>query len=328
MAPAFSTISYLATFALAALAAAVQPACAGKDAFPSRPIKIVVPVAAGGAPDVVARILADKLGQKLGQPVIVEDRPGAGERLGAEFVAKAEPDGYTLLAAPPGSLVISPLMFTHLGYDPKAFVPVTVLTSGHLVLVTSPTLNITSVGELVARAKANPGKLTYASPGTGTPPHLTGEMLKAAAQIETVHVPYKGLAPALADLLAGHVDVMFDNLGNSIAYVRDGRLKALGIADDARIAELPDVPPIAATFPGVHSTSWFGVVAPPKTPPEIANRLSAAMAEVLHTPDVVEKLHTMSFTPVGSSPSKTAKFLAEESARWGAVIAAVGIKPE
>ncbi len=320
-------LSQLAAVALAALLAAAQTAHAN-DVFPSRPIKIVVPVAAGGAPDVVARLVADKLGPKLGQPVIVEDRPGAGERIGAEFVAKAEPDGYTLLAAPPASLVISPLLFPHLPYDPRAFVPITVLTSGHLVLVTSPALGITSLADLVTRAKADPGKLTYASPGTGTPPHLTGEMLKLAARIETTHVPYKGLAPALADLLAGHVDLMFDNLGNSIAYIRDGRLKPLGIADDARIPELPDVPPIAATYPGVHSTSWFGVVAPPKTPPEIANRLSAAIAEVLHAPDVVEKLHAMSFTPVGNSPAKMARFLAEESARWRTVITTVGIKPE
>jgi tripartite-type tricarboxylate transporter receptor subunit TctC len=324
---ACSSIARLAALVLAALATAAQPSRAN-EAFPSRPIKIVVPVAAGGAPDVVARVVADKLGQKLGQPVIVEDRPGAGERLGAEFVAKAEPDGYTLLAAPPASLVISPLLFSHLAYDPKAFVPITVLTSGHLVLVTSPALNITSLADLVARAKANPGKLTYASPGAGTPPHLTGEMLKAAAHIETTHVPYKGLAPALADLLAGHVDLMFDNLGNSIAYIRDGRLKALGIADDARIPELPDVPPIAATFPGVHSTSWFGVVAPPKTPPDVANRLSAEIAEVLHMPDVVEKLHAMSFTPVATSPAKMSTFLAQESARWRTVIDAVGIKPQ
>src|SRR5690348_12852239 len=202
----------LAALAIAALAATAQPNHAD-EVFPNRPIKIVVPVAAGGAPDVVARIVADKLGPKLGQSVIVEDRPGAGERLGAEFVAKAQPDGYTLLAAPPASLVINQLLFSHLAYDPRAFVPVTVLTSGHLVLVTSPGLNITSLADLVARAKANPGKLTYASPGTGTPPHLSGEMLKAAAHIETTHIPYKGLAPALADLLAGHVDLMFDNLG-------------------------------------------------------------------------------------------------------------------
>lgn len=317
----------LASLAIAALAAMAQPAGAN-DVFPTRPIKIVVPVAPGGAPDVVARLVADKLGPKLGQPVIVEDRPGGGERIGAEFVAKAEPDGYTLLAAPPASLVISPLLFSHLGYDPGAFVPVTVLTSGHLVLVTSPTLNIASLADLVARAKATPGKLTYASPGLGTPPHLTGEMLKAAAKIETTHVPYKGLAPALADLLAGRVDVMFDNLGNSIAYIREGRLKALGIADDARIPELPGVPPIAATFPTVHSTSWFGVVAPPRTPSAIANRLSVAIAQVLHMPDVVEKLHAMSFTPVGSSPGQMTKFMAEETARWRVVVTTVGIKPE
>ena len=317
----------LASLAIAALAATGQPARAN-DVFPTRPLKIVVPVAPGGAPDVVARLVADKLGPKLGQPVIVEDRPGGGERIGAEFVAKAEPDGYTLLAAPPASLVISPLLFSHLGYDPGAFVPVTVLTSGHLVLVTSPTLNIASLADLVARAKATPGKLTYASPGLGTPPHLTGEMLKAAAKIETTHVPYKGLAPALADLLAGRVDVMFDNLGNSIAYIREGRLKALGIADDARILELPGVPPIAATFPTVHSTSWFGVVAPPRTPSAIANRLSTAIAQVLHMPDVVEKLHAMSFTPVGSSPGQMTKFMAEETARWRVVVTTVGIKPE
>jgi tripartite-type tricarboxylate transporter receptor subunit TctC len=317
----------LVGIAIAALALAGDPGCAN-EVFPSRPIKMVVPVAAGGAPDVVARLVADKLGPKLGQAVIVEDRPGAGERLGAEFVAKAEPDGYTLLAAPPASLVISPLLFSHLAYDPKGFVPVTVLTSGHLVLVTSPALNITSLADLVARAKANPGKLTYASPGSGTPPHLTGEMLKAAAQIETTHVPYKGLAPALTDLLAGHVDVMFDNLGNSIGYIRSGRLKALGIADDAGIPELPEVPPIEATYPGVHSTSWFGVVAPHGTPPQIAERLSAAIADVLHTPEVVEKLHAMSFVPVGNSPAKMAEFLAEETDRWRAVITAVGIKPE
>jgi tripartite-type tricarboxylate transporter receptor subunit TctC len=297
------------------------------DGFPTRPIRMVVPVSAGGAPDVVARIVAERLGPKLGQPVIVEDRPGAGERLGAEFVARAQPDGYTLLVAPPASIVISPLLFSHLAYDPNAFVPVTVLTFGHLVLVTNPASEITSLADLVARAKSNPGKLTYASPGMGTPPHLTGEMLKVAAQIETTHVPYKGLAPALTDLLAGHVDVMFDNLGNSIGYIRDGRLIALGIADDARISELPEVPPIATVYPGVHSMSWFGVVAPPKTPPEIAQRLSAAIAEVLHTPAVVDKLRAMSFEPVGNSPAEMAKFLAAESTRWRSVVRAIGLKP-
>jgi tripartite-type tricarboxylate transporter receptor subunit TctC len=295
--------------------------------FPSRPIKIVVPVSAGGAPDVVARLVAGSLGAQLGQPVIIEDRPGAGERIGAEFVAKAEPDGYTLLLAPPGSLVLSPLLFAHLPYDPQAFVPVTVLTSGHLVLITSPASKIMSLADLVERARANPGKLSYASPGVGTPPHLTGEMLQVAAHIETTHVPYKGLAPALTDLIAGHVDVMFDNLGNSIESIKAGRLKALGIADDAYIADLPGVLPISRTYPNVHSTSWFGVVAPPHTPSELAVRLSTAFAEVLRAPEITAKLRAMSFEPVGNSPAEMSEFLASESSRWSAVVNAVGITP-
>lgn len=314
-------------FALVVLASFGQ-AVRADDAFPTRPIKIVVPVAPGGAPDVVARLVADRLGPKVGQPVIVENRPGAGERIGAEFVAKAEPDGYTLLAAPPGSLVISPLLFPQLSYDPQSFVPITLLTSGHLVLVTSPASQIESLAGLVDRAKAYPGKLSYASPGVGTPPHLTGEMLMLAAKIKTTHVPYKGLAPALTDLMAGHIDVMFDNLGNSIEHIKAGRLKALGIADEAKIPELPGVSPIAITYPSVHSTSWFGVVAPPKTPPELANELSKAIAEVLHTPDLTEKLHRMSFEPVGNSPMEMSEFLADESSRWRAVVQASGVRPQ
>lgn len=299
-----------------------------EEAYPSHPIKIVVPVAVGGAPDVVSRIVAQQLSVKLGQPVIIENRPGAGERIGAEFVARADPDGYTLLAAPPGSLVIGPLLYSHLPYDPSAFVPVTILTTGHLVLLVRPTLPVSNIQEFVALAKASPGKITYASPGAGTPPHLTGEMFNAAAGIHTTHVPYKGLAPALADVLAGHVDVLFDNLGNSLSYIRDGRLKVLGVASEARIPELPDVPAIAETYPGVQSTSWFGIVAPPKTPLHIVERLSQATAETLRQPDVVQKLHSLSFTPVGNSPAETTLFMKRESERWRQVVKSAGIQPE
>ena len=301
---------------------------AAQERYPSRPIKIVVPVSAGGAPDVVTRLVADKLAEKLGQAVVVENRPGAGERIGAEYVAKAEPDGYTLLAAPPGPFVISPLLSAKLAFDPAAFVPVTVLTSGSLVLVARANIGIDTLPELVAFATSQPGKLTYASPGVGTPPHLTGEMLKAAARIQTTHVPYKGLAPAVTDLLAGHVDVMFDNLGNSFAHIRDGRVKALGVASRMRFPELPQVPAIAEIYPDVVSTSWFGVVAPPKTPPAIAATLSQAIAEILKMPDVAARLRAMSFTPVGSSPAEMAAFLNEERARWRSVVAAAGIRPE
>jgi tripartite-type tricarboxylate transporter receptor subunit TctC len=318
--------SLLLQWTIVATACAASGLSPAQERYPNRPIKIVVPVSAGGAPDVVSRIVADKLSAKFGQPVLVENRPGAGERIGAEHVFKAEPDGYTVLAAPPGPLVLSPSLYTRLSFDPRAFVPVTVLTTGYLVLVARPTLTASTLEELIGLANTMPGKLTYASPGVGTPPHLTGEMLKAAAHIQTTHVPYKGLAPALNDLLAGHVDIMFDNLGNSFRYIRDGRVKVLGVASDMRIPELPQVPAIAETYPDVRSTSWFGVVAPPRTPPEIANKLSLAIAEVLRLPEVTQRLRALSLTPVGNMPLEMAAFLKRESERWQSVIAAAGIE--
>ena len=296
--------------------------------YPTQPIKIVVPVTAGGAPDLVARVVADRLTSNLHQPVIVENKPGAGERIGAEYVFKAKPDGYTLFAAPPGSLVLAPLLESRLAYQPNTFVPVTILTTSHLVLVGRATLPVSSLQELIAFAKANPGKLTYASPGFGTPPHMTGEMLKSAARIQTTHVPYKGLAPAVRDLLAGHVDFMFDNIGNSLPHIRAGRVKIFGVASEHRIPELPDVPTIAETYPDVHTLSWFGVVAPPHTSPQIAERLALAIGEALKQPDVEAKLRALSLKPVGSSPVEMAHLLTHERARWASVVAASAIKPQ
>jgi tripartite-type tricarboxylate transporter receptor subunit TctC len=259
---------------------------------------------------------------------VVENRPGAGHNIGAEVVAKAEPDGYTLLATPPAPLATNRLLYTTLNYDPDAFVPVTILTVGHVVLIVNPKVPATNVRELIALANASPGKLTYGSPGAGTSPHLTGEMLKAAAKIETTHVPYKGLAPALNDLIAGHIDLMFDNLGNSLPQIRAGKVRALGIGGEVRIPELPDVPAIAETFPGFVSTSWFAVVAPPKTPPVIAAQVSQAIAEVLKLPEVAQRLQALSFAPVGSSPAEAAAFVKRDAERWRGVIVAAGIKPE
>jgi tripartite-type tricarboxylate transporter receptor subunit TctC len=299
-----------------------------QDSYPNRPIKIVVPLTPGGAADIVPRIVADKLTANWGQPVMIENRPGAGHNIGAEAVAKAEPDGYTLLATPPGPLVTNQLLYAKLPFDPAAFVPVTILTRGQIVLIVSPKLSVSTLGELVTFAKANPGKLTYASPGIGTSPHLTGEMLKAAAGIQTTHVPYRGLGPAVTDLLAGHVDMMFDNLGNSLPHVKAGKLRALGVAGENRIPELPDVPAINETYPGFVSTSWFAVVAPPKTPPEIAAKLSKAIGEILKLPELAEKLRDMSAIPVGSSPSETASFIKQDAERWRNVFHSAGIKAE
>jgi tripartite-type tricarboxylate transporter receptor subunit TctC len=322
------TFMQLCIAAVAGVWFASTNAIHAQENYPSRPIKIVVPVSAGGAPDVVARIVADKLSDRFLQPVIVENRPGAGERIGAEYVAKAAPDGYAILVAPPGALVVAPHLYRKLPFDPAAFVPISILTRSHLVLVARPTIAAGSVRELVALAKGSPGKLTYASPGVGTPPHLTGEMFKVAAGVQTSHVPYKGLAPAVTDLLAGHVDFMFDNIGNSLRHVREGRLKILAIASEARISELDSVPTVAEVYPTVSSPSWFGMVAPPKTPAVIADKLAQAVGDALKLPEVTAKLRAMSLTPVGSTPAETAAVFKQDTQRWGSVISAAGIKAE
>jgi tripartite-type tricarboxylate transporter receptor subunit TctC len=215
--------SSLRRVAVAVLVVATPSIAIAQADYPSRTIKIVVPLAAGGVADIVPRMLADKLSAKWAQPVIIENRPGAGHNVGAEAVAKAEPDGYTLLATPQGPLVTSQLLYPKLGFDPTAFVPISILTTGNIVLIVSSKVPASNLRELIAYAKANPGKLTFASPGAGTSPHLTGEMLNALAGISTTHVPYRGLGPAVTDLLAGHVDMMFDNLGNSLPHIRDGK---------------------------------------------------------------------------------------------------------
>jgi tripartite-type tricarboxylate transporter receptor subunit TctC len=318
----------LRRIAAAVLIVAAPSIAIAQADYPSRTIKIVVPLAAGGVADIVPRLLAEKLSAKWGQPVVIENRPGAGHNIGAEAVAKAEPDGYTLLATPQGPLVTSQLLYPKLAFDPTAFVPVSILTTGQIVLITSPKVPASNLRELIAYAKANPGKLTFASPGTGTSPHLTGEILKALAGISITHIPYRGLGPAVTDLLAGHVDIMFDNLGNSLLHIRDGQLKALGVAGETRIAELPGVPAIAETYPGFLSTSWFAVVAPPRTPQDIPIKLSQSFAEALWLPDVAARLRELSITPVGSSPAEAAAFVNREAERWRQAIGSANIRPE
>jgi tripartite-type tricarboxylate transporter receptor subunit TctC len=302
------------------IAAALLVACSAtivaQEDYPNRTIKFIVPLAAGGVADIVPRLVAEKLSARWDQPVIIENRPGAGHNIGADAVAKADPDGYTLLATPPGPLVTSQLLYAKLPFDPGAFVPITIMTTGHIVLIVNPKVPAANLRELIAYAKANPGKLTYASPGAGTSPHLTGEMLNALAGIQTTHVPYKGLGPAVTDMLAGHIDMMFDNLGNSLPHIRSGKLRVLGVAGDTRIAELPDVPAIAETYPGFLSTSWLALVAPPRTPPAIAAKLSLTIAEVLREPDLAKRLRDLSFAPVGSTPPETAAFIKQEAAHW------------
>jgi tripartite-type tricarboxylate transporter receptor subunit TctC len=301
---------------------------ASAQAYPSRPIRIVVPLPPGANGDLMPRILAQHLSAKLGQPVVIENRPGAAQNLGAEIVFRSEPDGYTLLATPQGPLVISQSFFPKLGFDPTQFVPVTVMAKLPYILVVHPKVPVSNFAEFISYARANPGKLNDASPSTGSGPHLTSEMLKLAAGIEMTRVPYPGMAPALNDLIAGHVDMMFDNLGNSLPLVQEGKLKGLAVSSDKRTAELPNLPAIAETYPEVQATSWFAIVAPPKTPPAIAAKLSRAFAEILRDPEVERRWREMTLTPVGGTPEEIAAFFKVETERWRKVIVSGGIKPD
>ena len=311
-----------------ALALLLVASPASAQTYPTRPIRIVVPLPPGSNGDLMPRILGQHLATKLGQPVVIENRSGAAQNLGAEYVSRAEPDGYTLLATPQGPLVISPSFVPNLPFDPSQFVPVTIMAKLPYILVVHPKVPVNTFAEFIAYAKANPNALNDASPSTGSGPHLTGEMLKLAAGIKMTRVPYSGMAPALNDLIAGHVDMMFDNLGNSLPLVQERKLKGLAVTSEKRVPELPDLPAIAETYPEVQATSWFAIVAPPKTPPAIAAKLSQAFAEILRDPEIERRWREMTLTPVGGTPDEVGAFLKAETARWRKVIVAGGIKPE
>ena len=300
---------------------------AAQDSYPSRPVKIVVPFPPGGAADSLTRIVAEKVAARLGQPFIIENKAGASGNIGAELVASARPDGYTLMSSPPPPLVINQSLFPQLAFDPARFVPVTVIARAPNVLVAHPRLRASSTGELIAQAKANPGVLNYASTGSGGTPHLTAEWFKSLAGVQLTHIPYKG-AQAYPALLAGEVDLMFMTLGDALPHIRSGGLKALAVGSEQRVATLPGVPTLAEAFPGFVSTTWFAVVATPGTPPDIAQKLSAAFNEALQLPEIMHKLANLSFEPMGGTPAQTAAFFNGEAQRWNQVIRAAHIKAD
>jgi tripartite-type tricarboxylate transporter receptor subunit TctC len=312
---------------LATLSCVANDVASAQNSYPNRPVKIIVPVPPGGAADVLPRIVSEKLTARWKQPVIVENRPGAALNLGAEMVAKAKPDGYTLLAVPPGPLVIYQFIYANLRYDPSAFTPVTVLASSPFVLAVGPSIEASDLSQFLALAKANPGKFTFGSPGAGSPPHLSGEMLKVRAGIDLLHVPYKGMVPALTDLLGGRLDMVFVDLGSILQHVQAGKVRVLGVGSDVRLPELPNVPAISERLPGFTATTWFAVVAPPGTPAEIAAEVSKTINEALILPDVAQRFRDLHAMPMGGSPAQTATFFRNESERWREVIAAAGIKP-
>jgi len=300
---------------------------ASAETYPSKPIHIVVPLPPGANGDLMPRILAQRLAAKFGVSVIIENRPGAAQNLGAELVYRSEPDGYTLLATPQGPLVISQSFFPKLGFDPSQFVPVTIMARLPYILVVHPKVPVTTFAEFIAYAKAHPNTLNDASPSTGSGPHLTSEMLKLSAGIKMTHVPYAGMAPALNDLIAGHVEVMFDNLGNSLPLVHEGKLKGLAVTAEKRVPEAPELPAIAETYPDVVASSFFTIVAPPKTPPEIAGKLSQAFNEILHEPEIEARWKEMTLSAVGGTPAEIRAMLDAESVRWRKVIEAGHIRP-
>ena len=303
------------------------PASLAQD-YPTRTIKFVVPSAPGTGVDAIARTVAEKLQAKWGQPVVVENRAGAGLNIGAEYVAKSVPDGYTLLYTPPPPLVINKALYAKLAYEPDDFVPVSLVSSTPLVLVVHPKNPSDTVQQFIAFVRANPGRLNYVSGGSGSTLHLAAELFNSMAGTKTVHVPYKVLATGLTDLIGGQIDMAFFDLGTVFQHIRAGRLKVLAVGTEKRHPLLPNVPAFNEVLPGYLAATWNGLVAPPGTPVAIANKLSGAVGEIMKLPDVVEQLSGRSTISIGSTPSEMTAFMRQERERWGAVIRASGAKAD
>jgi tripartite-type tricarboxylate transporter receptor subunit TctC len=319
-----SLFSLLLAVLLTAPPALAQPK--GAADYPNRTIKILVSAPPGGGPDIAARIIGEKLRQMWGQPVVVENRPGNAGNVGAEAVALAEPDGYTLLAAQPAPLTTNAVLYKKLGFNPSAFEPILIMISYPNVLVVRPDFPANTVQELTAYAKANPAKLNFASQGIGTTPHLTGELFARVTGTQLVHVPYRGTAQAVNDIVASHVDMMFLELTASFELYKAGRAKILAAATKDRVAILPNIPTLQELgYADFQSLTWNALAAPPKTPPAVVARLNAAINEVFQTPDIKARLASLNMQPVGGTPAEMAEFLKSETKRWGAVIRAANV---
>lgn len=305
----------------------ITPQARAQDAFPTQTVKIVVPSPAGSTTDLLARTLADQLAKKWGRGVIIENISGGALNIGARAVARSAPDGHTLLVAPPSPLSYSHVLYKQPGYDPAAFVPITMLATIPNVLVVRKDLAVRNLAELIAYAKANPDKVTYASSGVGTTAHLSAEQLSARAGIKMTHVPYRGSQPALTDVVNGHVDIFFDTLTTSVPLYRDKQIKLIGIADLERSGSIPEVPTIAESgLPGYRSITWFGMVAPPGTPTALAERINRDTVEIIKTRQMQEFLARVSLTTGALSPLDTRKFFAGEAELWARVIKDAGME--
>jgi tripartite-type tricarboxylate transporter receptor subunit TctC len=319
------------TFLRLAVGAASLPAVlriALAQAYPARPVRVIVPVAAGGAPDILARLMGQWLSERLGEQFVIEARPGAGSNIGTEAVVRASPDGYTLLLVTPSS-AINATLYEKLNFNfLRDIAPVAGIIRAQNVMVVNPSVPANTVPEFIAYAKANPGKISMASGGSGTGQHLSGEMLKMMAGIDMVHVPYRGGVTALADLLAGHVQVYFGNPVSSVGYIRAGKLRALAVTGVARSEVLPDLPTMGEFVPGYDASVWFGIGAPRTTPAEIVDRLNGEINAVLADPKVKARFAEFDGVALALSPNEFGKLIADETAKWGKVVTFAGIKPE
>lgn len=316
-------IRFFATLVLAT--SSLLPAVAQQ--YPNKPIKLILPFPPGGATDVMSRILAEKLTVRLGQPVIVENKPGAGTMLASEYVAKSPPDGYTLLMAA-SSLVIAPSLYSKVNYDPiKDFEPVTQVAAVIHLVVVNPNLPVKSIQELIAYLKANPTKVSYGSTGSGTSTHLEAELFKRMAGVEMEHIPYKGSTPALADLVGGQTLMMFDPIASSKPYLESGRLRALAVTTAQRSVSAPELPTVAESgLPGYEAMPWLGIVAPAGTPKAIIEKLYKEVGDVLKMSDVKDRFKSLGLDIIGNTPAEFTRFILNDQKKWGQVIKDSGAK--
>ena len=313
----------------AAAVVGLAPGLAAAQGYPTKPVRIVVPFNAGGTTDVVARLLAQKLGEAWGQSVIVENKAGAGGNIGADLVAKSEPDGYTLLMTSGSIVTANPYMYKNLTYDPaKDLVPVTNVATGPLLVTVTPGFAPKDLKELIAYGKANPKKINFGSAGVGTQTHLAGENFAHAAGIDITHVPYKGESAALTDLIGGQIQMVTPNLGGAIQHIQNGKIRVLGVTSKERVPQLPDTPAISEIIPGFDSAGWFGLVAPAGTPAQVIDKIYRDSARILATSDFKERLAKIGMFPVGNSPAEFGAAIREESARWKQVIQDRGLAPK
>lgn len=318
--------------AMAVLCGAAVPAMSAiaAEAFPTRPIRLIVPFTPGGTTDILARLVAQKAGEVLGQPMVVENRPGAGGNIGAEAAARSAADGYTLVMGTLGTQVTNQFIYPRMPYDSaKDFAPVTLVANSPNVLLVNSTLPANSIGELIALAKREPGKINYASTSTGGSPHLSGELLSMMAGVRMQHVPYKGAAPAMTDLLAGQVNLMFDNLPSALAQIQGGKIKALAVTGVKRASVLPSVPTVRESgLPDYEVNSWFGLLAPAGTPPERVRQLQQAVDKVLAMPDVRKRIQELGAEPGGEGSAAFAAQIKADTDKWSRVIRSAGIKAQ